>query len=266
MIGMPGSDTIPVDLRAWPNGKHPITVEPVQNDHTPIQGACLGWSPSRCSARPPPSRRQASELGGVGHDDTARADFQRVRKRPHRFLTGRAAGRTGSRSYQRRERDYTTNRECYPGRGGLRSATASGPDRTTSKCDTGPESRSVARLDGRPSHSARRQPGRSGWTRGQDRRTTLPPTATVGLRPRRARRHGGHNGYVDQHGRGRSHRFRRRWADLRLRQRRSEGDLHAYADGAWHVRLPLQLPSLDEGDARGHTLTRRQRVFARLYV
>jgi hypothetical protein len=39
MIGMPGSDSIPVDLRAWPNGQHTITVEPVQNDHTPIQGA-----------------------------------------------------------------------------------------------------------------------------------------------------------------------------------------------------------------------------------
>lgn len=42
MIGMPGSDTIPVDLRAWPNGKHTITVEPVQNDHTPIQGGMPG--------------------------------------------------------------------------------------------------------------------------------------------------------------------------------------------------------------------------------
>jgi hypothetical protein len=39
MVGMPGSDSIPVDLRAWPNGQHTITVEPVQNDHTPIQGA-----------------------------------------------------------------------------------------------------------------------------------------------------------------------------------------------------------------------------------
>ena len=39
MIGMPGSDTIPVDLRAWSNGQHSITVEPVQDDHTPIQGA-----------------------------------------------------------------------------------------------------------------------------------------------------------------------------------------------------------------------------------
>ena len=36
---MTGSDNIPVDLRAWPNGQHTITVEPVQNDHTPIQGA-----------------------------------------------------------------------------------------------------------------------------------------------------------------------------------------------------------------------------------
>jgi hypothetical protein len=39
MIAMPGSDTIPVDLTAWKNGKHTLTVEPVQNDHTPIEGA-----------------------------------------------------------------------------------------------------------------------------------------------------------------------------------------------------------------------------------
>jgi hypothetical protein len=39
MIAMVGNDSIPVDLRAWSNGKHTITVEPVQNDHTPIQGA-----------------------------------------------------------------------------------------------------------------------------------------------------------------------------------------------------------------------------------
>jgi hypothetical protein len=39
MVGMPGSDSIPVDLTAWPNGQHTLTVEPVQNDHTPIQGA-----------------------------------------------------------------------------------------------------------------------------------------------------------------------------------------------------------------------------------
>jgi hypothetical protein len=39
MIGMPGNDSIPVDLSAWPNGQHSITVEPVQDDHTPIQGA-----------------------------------------------------------------------------------------------------------------------------------------------------------------------------------------------------------------------------------
>ena len=42
MIGMPGNDDIPVDLRAWPNGQHTITVEPVQDDHTPIQGASPG--------------------------------------------------------------------------------------------------------------------------------------------------------------------------------------------------------------------------------
>ena len=39
LIAMVGNDSIPVDLRAWPNGPHTITVEPVQNDHTPIQGA-----------------------------------------------------------------------------------------------------------------------------------------------------------------------------------------------------------------------------------
>jgi len=39
LIGMPGSDSIPIDLRSWPNGQHTITVEPVQNDHTPIPGA-----------------------------------------------------------------------------------------------------------------------------------------------------------------------------------------------------------------------------------
>ncbi len=39
MVSMPGSNTIDVDLTAWPNGKHTVTVEPVQNDHTPIEGA-----------------------------------------------------------------------------------------------------------------------------------------------------------------------------------------------------------------------------------
>jgi hypothetical protein len=42
MVGMPGSDTIPVDLSAWPSGQHSITVEPVQDDHTPIPGAIPG--------------------------------------------------------------------------------------------------------------------------------------------------------------------------------------------------------------------------------
>lgn len=42
MIGMPATDDIPVDLRAWPDGQHTITVEPVQDDHTPIQGATPG--------------------------------------------------------------------------------------------------------------------------------------------------------------------------------------------------------------------------------
>jgi len=39
MVGMPGSDTFPVDLRAWKKGKHTITVELVQNDHTEIADA-----------------------------------------------------------------------------------------------------------------------------------------------------------------------------------------------------------------------------------
>lgn len=42
MIGMPGTDTIRVDLSGWPNGQQTITVEPVQDDHTPIQGATPG--------------------------------------------------------------------------------------------------------------------------------------------------------------------------------------------------------------------------------
>ncbi len=39
MVGMPGSNTFPIDLTAWKNGKHTITVETVQNDHTDIEGA-----------------------------------------------------------------------------------------------------------------------------------------------------------------------------------------------------------------------------------
>ena len=39
MIGMPGSNTFDVDLNAWGNGKHTLTIEPVQDDHTPIEGA-----------------------------------------------------------------------------------------------------------------------------------------------------------------------------------------------------------------------------------
>ena len=42
MVAMPGSDTVPLDLSAWPPGKHTITVEPVQDDHTPIEGAKEG--------------------------------------------------------------------------------------------------------------------------------------------------------------------------------------------------------------------------------
>lgn len=39
MVGMPGTNDIALDLSAWPSGKHTIVVEPMQNDHTPIQGA-----------------------------------------------------------------------------------------------------------------------------------------------------------------------------------------------------------------------------------
>lgn len=39
MVGMPGSDTIPLNLSSWKNGKHTITVMEVQNDHTPLMGA-----------------------------------------------------------------------------------------------------------------------------------------------------------------------------------------------------------------------------------
>lgn len=39
MIAMPGGNTIPIDLTAWKDGIHHITVEPVQDDHTEIQGA-----------------------------------------------------------------------------------------------------------------------------------------------------------------------------------------------------------------------------------
>jgi hypothetical protein len=39
MIGMPGSSNISVDLSDWPSGKHTITLQLVQNDHTPIMDA-----------------------------------------------------------------------------------------------------------------------------------------------------------------------------------------------------------------------------------
>lgn len=42
MIGMPGSNTIPVDLSAWPSGKYNLIVEPVNNDHSPIDGSGPG--------------------------------------------------------------------------------------------------------------------------------------------------------------------------------------------------------------------------------
>lgn len=39
MISMPCSNSIPVNLSAWPAGKHTLIVEPVQNDHTTLQSA-----------------------------------------------------------------------------------------------------------------------------------------------------------------------------------------------------------------------------------
>jgi hypothetical protein len=39
MVSMPGSNSFPVKLSAWKNGKHTLTVQPVQNDHTEIHGA-----------------------------------------------------------------------------------------------------------------------------------------------------------------------------------------------------------------------------------
>ncbi|MBI4670304.1 MAG: hypothetical protein HY741_01375 [Chloroflexi bacterium] len=38
MVLMPGANEFSVDLSAWGPGKHTIVVEPVQNDHTPIEG------------------------------------------------------------------------------------------------------------------------------------------------------------------------------------------------------------------------------------
>jgi hypothetical protein len=39
LVLMPGTNIVDVDLSGWKNGKHTVTVEPVQNDHTPIEGA-----------------------------------------------------------------------------------------------------------------------------------------------------------------------------------------------------------------------------------
>lgn len=36
MIAMPCTNSIPVDLSAWPSGRHTVTVELEQNDHTPM--------------------------------------------------------------------------------------------------------------------------------------------------------------------------------------------------------------------------------------
>jgi hypothetical protein len=42
MIAMPCTDTIPLDLSAWPSGKHTIAVELEQNDHTPLMDPGAG--------------------------------------------------------------------------------------------------------------------------------------------------------------------------------------------------------------------------------
>ena len=39
MVGMPGSNSFPVDLSAWKNGEYMLTIVPAQNDHTPVPGA-----------------------------------------------------------------------------------------------------------------------------------------------------------------------------------------------------------------------------------
>ena len=39
MVGMPGTNTFPVDLAGWPAGPHTLTVMAVQNDHTEIAGS-----------------------------------------------------------------------------------------------------------------------------------------------------------------------------------------------------------------------------------
>jgi hypothetical protein len=42
MVSMPGSDTFTADLSAWAPGKHVITIEPVNNDHTPGMAGAIG--------------------------------------------------------------------------------------------------------------------------------------------------------------------------------------------------------------------------------
>jgi hypothetical protein len=39
MVLMPGTNTFTVDLSAWPKGTHVVTVELVNNDHTPVAGS-----------------------------------------------------------------------------------------------------------------------------------------------------------------------------------------------------------------------------------
>jgi LPXTG-motif cell wall-anchored protein len=70
MVLMPGSNSFDVDLSAWAAGKHTLTVELVQNDHTPIEGA----KPAMISINLQGSAGGGGALGQLprtGGDDTA---------------------------------------------------------------------------------------------------------------------------------------------------------------------------------------------------
>ncbi|MBI3943274.1 MAG: LPXTG cell wall anchor domain-containing protein [Chloroflexi bacterium] len=60
MVDMPGTNTIPVDLSAWPSGKHTITVEPVQNDHTPVQNVQVAMFTINLQGAAPPAAAPAT--------------------------------------------------------------------------------------------------------------------------------------------------------------------------------------------------------------
>jgi hypothetical protein len=78
MISMPCENTIPVDLSAWANGQHTLTVELVNNDHTSIEGTepamitvNLQGSPGRGTAQQAaPARLPVSGTGGPLAADT----------------------------------------------------------------------------------------------------------------------------------------------------------------------------------------------------